>query len=124
VKLVGLAIEHWDKFAPILRVRNNAADEGDERFREVRVRTLIPMLDAFASEIAASQRRAAQDSVQSEADEWQGGSVDPRVGATALTSLLERLAMYHVEVEAIGTSRERIIDTAATLIQFVLTSRR
>ncbi len=124
LKLVGLAIDHWDKYAPILRVRNNAADEGDKRFREVRVRTLIPMLDAFAREIVASQRRAANDPEQSEGDEWSGGSVDATAGATALTSVLERLAMYHVEVEAIGTSRERIIDTAATLIQFILTSRR
>jgi hypothetical protein len=29
-----------------------------------------------------------------------------------------------VDIEAIGTDRERIIDTAATLIQFILTSRR
>jgi AcrR family transcriptional regulator len=124
VKLVGLAMDHWDKYAPILRVRNNAADEGDKRFREVRVRTLIPMLDAFAGEILASQRRAAKDPVQPEADEWPGGSVDATAGATALTSVLERLAMYHVDIEAIGTDRERIIDTAATLIQFILTSRR
>jgi AcrR family transcriptional regulator len=124
LKLVGLAIDHWDKYAPILRVRNNAADEGDKRFREVRVRTLIPMLDAFAREIAASHRRAAKESEQSEGDEWQGGRVDATAGATALTSVLERLAMYHEDIEAIGTSRERIIDTAATLIQFIMTSRR
>jgi hypothetical protein len=117
-------MDHWDKYAPILRVRNNAADEGDKRFREVRVRTLIPMLDAFAGEILASQRRAAKDPVQPEADEWPGGSVDATAGATALTSVLERLAMYHVDIEAIGADRERIIDTAATLIQFILTSRR
>ncbi len=124
LKLVGLAIDHWDKYAPILRVRNNAADEGDKRFREVRVRTLRPMLDAFAREIVASQRRAANDPEQSEGDEWSGGSVDATAGATALTSILQRLAMYHEDIEAIGTSRERIIDTAATLIQFILTSRR
>jgi hypothetical protein len=32
--------------------------------------------------------------------------------------------MYYHDIETIGTSRERIIDTAATLIQFIMTSRR
>ncbi len=30
--LAEIVIGHWDRYAPILRVRNNACDEGDDRF--------------------------------------------------------------------------------------------
>ena len=125
-RLVNLVIDHWERYAPILRVRNNAADEGDPRFREVRLRTMMPMVDAFAAEIVRAHERHAAETSNStaESDEWQGGRVHPTSGATALASVLERLAMYHVAIEEIGSTREELVETAATLIQSILTSRR
>jgi AcrR family transcriptional regulator len=123
-RLVNLVIDHWEKYAPILRVRNNASDEGDGRFREVRLRAMMPMVEAFAAQIIQSHERAASSSPQAESDEWQGGRVHPTSGATALASVLERLAMYHVAIEEIGGSREDLVETSATLIQAILTSRR
>jgi AcrR family transcriptional regulator len=122
-QLVNLVIDHWEQYAPILRVRNNASDEGDPRFREVRMSAMMPMVDAFCEEITRAHERAAQ-APQAEGDSWQGGRVHPTSGATALTSMLERLAMYHVAIEEIGGSREDLVETSATLIQAILTSRR
>jgi AcrR family transcriptional regulator len=124
-QLVNLVIDHWEQYAPILRVRNNASDEGDPRFREVRMSAMMPMVDAFSEEITRAHERAAQAAApQAEGDSWQGGRVHPTSGATALTSMLERLAMYHVAIEEIGGSREDLVETSATLIQATLTSRR
>ncbi len=122
-KLVRLVLDHWDRYAPILRVRNNAADEGDSRFRAVRVEALMPVVIAFARQIAASHRRAASES--SDDGEWRCGPIDPNVGATALTSMLERTSMYHSSIEdEVGASRDSIIDTAATILQLIVNSPR
>jgi AcrR family transcriptional regulator len=126
-RLVNLVIDHWKKYAPILRVRNNATDEGDPRFREVRRQALMPMLEAFAEEIERAHRAA---DAQSEAapvagdGEWEGGRINSTVGATAITSILERLAMYHVAIEEMVGTREDLVETAATIVQSVMASRR
>ena len=143
-RLADLVIQHWERYAPILRVRNNAADEGDDRFRRVRLRAMMPIVYAFENAIrrahdeaekAEAAEEGAEEGAEEEAErsdettpveeeEWRGGRVDPTAGATALTSLLERLAMYHAAIKQLGGSREDLVETAATMIQATLTSRR
>jgi len=131
-KVVELGIELWDADGPVLRVRNNAADEGEERFRAVRAKSIMPTIKAFTEEIAASQQRArdsgdpnaSKESNVSATGEWLGGTVDPMVAAMAVFAVADRLAMYHQSIEDSGAMREDIIDTAASMIQFVMTSRR
>lgn len=126
-RLAELVIQHWERYAAILRVRNNASDEGDERFRRVRLRAMMPIVYAFKEEIERSQALADDSRAEAASEasgEWQGGRVDPTAGATALTSLLERLAMYHSAIENIGGTREDLIETAATLMQSALDPRR
>lgn len=141
--LADLVIQHWERYAPILRVRNNASDEGDDRFRRVRLRAMMPIVYAFEDAIrrahdeagraeraekAGDEERQKGDrsgaTTAGEQDEWPGGRVDPTAGATAITSLLERLAMYHAAIKQLGGSREDLVETAATMIQATLTSRR
>jgi AcrR family transcriptional regulator len=124
-KLAEVVISHWDRYAPILRVRNNACDEGDIAFRELRFGTLMPIVHAFAEVIAASQAAARERAAGSEAsEEWQGGHLDPMMGAVALASVLERLSMYHGSIEELGGTREDLIETLATLLQSMLTVKR
>ena len=127
-KIVNLVIDHWEKYAPVLRARNNASDEGNLPLREERMAAMMPLVEAFRQAIARSQARAAQqapDALASErSDEWQGGRIDPLVGATAVTSCLERLSMYHGWITELGGSREMIVETTATLMQDLLTTRR
>jgi AcrR family transcriptional regulator len=123
-RLVELVIDHWEKYAPILRVRNNRTDEGDTRFGDVRRQALIPMLEAFEEKIEESHAVAATQLDASASGEWEGGRIHSTVGATAITSILERLAMYHVVIEEMGGPRDDLVETAATLVQTVMTSRR
>jgi AcrR family transcriptional regulator len=139
-KLAELVIGHWDRYAPILRVRNNACDEGDIAFRELRMSAMMPLVNAFARLIEQSQARAAEREARAAggssdsdvatgpipiADEaWSGGRLHPMMGAVALASILERLAMYHVSIEELGGSREQLIETLGTLLQSMLTSKR
>jgi len=123
-RLVNLALDHWERYAPILRVRNNSSDEGDPRFREVRMRAMMPVVTALAEEINASQNRVAEESERREGNRDRGGRIEATVGATILTSTLERMAMYHASIEELGSNREDIVDTVATVLQFIMTSRR
>lgn len=121
-KLAEVVIGHWDRYAPILRVRNNACDEGDVAFRELRMSAMMPLVHAFAEMIEASQK--CVEPVGTTNDEWQGGRLHPMMAAVALASVLERLSMYHVSIEGLAGSREQLIETLATLLQSMLTSKR
>ncbi len=132
--LAEIVISHWDRYAPILRVRNNACDEGDAEFRELRMSAMMPLVRAFAEIIEASQQRAAASAAnpataasvvdEPSSDEWQGGRLHPMMAAVALASVLERLSMYHVSIEELAGTREQLIETLATLLQSMLTSKR
>ncbi|MFO0691035.1 MAG: TetR/AcrR family transcriptional regulator [Myxococcota bacterium] len=126
-RLAEVVIGHWDRYAPILRVRNNACDEGDIAFRELRMSTMMPLVQAFEEIIDRSQKLAAAAEPARNAGEeepWQGGRLHPMMGAVALASVLERLSMYHVSIEELGGTREQLIETLATLLQSMLTAKR
>lgn len=129
-ELARVVISHWDRYAPILRVRNNACDEGDIAFRELRMSTMMPLVHAFAEIIELSQRGANAGEPQAVnpdvgvEGEWKGGRLHPMMAAVALASVLERLSMYHVSIEELAGTREQLIETLATLLQSMLTSKR
>ncbi len=125
-RIANLVIDHWEKYAPVLRARNNASDEGNMALREERMAAMMPLVYAFqaAIERGQSQSSHATGDGTGEADGWRAGHVDPLVGATAVTSVLERLSMYHAWIEDLGASREALVETMATLLQGMITSRR
>lgn len=123
-KLAEVVIGHWDRYAPILRVRNNACDEGDVAFRELRMSAMMPLVHAFAEMIEASQKCVTTAAADEAGGEWQGGRLHPMMAAVALASVLERLSMYHVSIEELAGTREQLIETLATLLQSMLTSKR
>lgn len=110
-RIVNLVLDHWEKYAPVLRARNNASDEGNMALRGERMAALLPVVDAF--------RRAIERTGEADGDAL--GRVDPLVGGTALASCLERTAMYHAWIEDMGSSREKLVDTTATLLQTMIT---
>lgn len=95
----------WDEHAAVLRVRNLAAQEGDARFRELRRIANRPFIDALATHVRAAQR---------------AGRVDPELSsitaAAALMSLLERMAAFHADLEALGATRADVVDTCARIL--------
>jgi AcrR family transcriptional regulator len=103
--LVAGFVEYWDRHRAVLRTRNLAAQEGDERFRDVRNNTLRE----FMSSLTAKIERAQED-----------GRVVAEMSAVAasaaLVALIERMAAFHRELESIGISPDDLVETTARII--------
>ncbi|MHB8670864.1 MAG: TetR family transcriptional regulator [Acidimicrobiales bacterium] len=108
--LVDGFISYWDRHRGVLRTRNLAAQEGDRRFREVRVRSLSEITDRLAGQI--SDRQVA-------------GAVTPRItpyaAAGALVAMMERMAAYHFDFEPRGVTRSDLVETVAAIVFQVVT---
>ena len=121
-RISNMVIDHWEKYAPVLRARNNASDEGHPGLREERMAALMPLVTAFQEAI---ERAAAESApVDPASDEWRAGPIDSFAGATVLSSCLERTSMYHAFIEDAGGTREGLIDTTAIFLQNMLAPRR
>ena len=106
-------ISYWDQFRPVLRARNLAAQEGDQRFREVRVRALSTITDRLADKVSESQ---AAGKVPAE--------ITPYAAAGAMVAMMERMADFHLEFEPRGVSREAMVETVARIVHQTVTGRR
>ena len=120
-RISNLVIDHWEKYQPVLRARNNASDEGNMLLREQRMAGLMPLVAAFKAAIERADAKAAEEGTQSAE---RLGRIDPLVGATTLTSCLERTSMYHSWIEEMGATRDALVETTATFLQSMLTSKR
>jgi AcrR family transcriptional regulator len=112
-QLVDSFVAYWDRYRAVLRVRNLASEEGDARFREVRVRTLSRITDRLRTQIVDAQ---------------QAGRVSPEVqpyaAAAGLVAMLERMAAYHVTIEDRGLTRDEMVETLARVIHGTVTGRK
>jgi AcrR family transcriptional regulator len=108
--IVDAFVRHWDAHRAVLRVRNLAADEGDRRFQKVRQDTLTPVLGHLAAQIEAGQRAGRVDP-----------QLQPAAAAAAMGAILERLAAYHRELEALGVSRDDLVETCARILHQTVT---
>jgi AcrR family transcriptional regulator len=130
-RLASLVIDYWEEYSAILRIRNNAADEGDggdEAFAQIRIQAMMPMVMAFAKIIRANSSQETASAEESSSDEWAGGSIYPITAAFALVSGLEAMALHRKRFELrftpMGEAREEIVQTMASLMQMVLTAKR
>jgi AcrR family transcriptional regulator len=103
--LVEGFVDFWDLNRAVLRTRNLAAQEGDQRFRDVRNRALEPFTEGLAAHVRAGQR---------------AGRVAPELSAAAagaaLVALLERMAAFHLDLEPLGINRADLVETTARII--------
>jgi AcrR family transcriptional regulator len=112
-RLVDGFVDYWDRNRAVLRVRNLAAQEGDRRFREVRVHALSTITDRLEARIAESQ---ATGRVAPE--------ITPYAAAAALVAMMERMAAYHFDLEPRGVARPEIVETVARIIHQTVLGRR
>jgi AcrR family transcriptional regulator len=112
-QLVDGFIAYWDDYRPVLRARNLAAQEGDQRFRDVRVRALSTITDRLADQVTESQ---AAGKISPE--------VTPYAAAGAMVSMMERMADFHLEFEPRGVSRKAMVETVARIVHQTVTGRR
>ncbi len=104
-KLVEDFIANWDAHRAVLRTRNLAAQEGDERFREVRNAALRPITEGIAAKVAARE----------------GSGLGPYAAAAAMVAMLERMAAFHSDLESYGTTRADIVETTARILHHTAT---
>jgi AcrR family transcriptional regulator len=126
LRLANLVADGWDRYRSILRIRNNAANEGDPAFLEVRLKAFMPIVKAFAEVIEAAHTASGSEIL--EAGEWASGRIRPFSGAMYMWSSLEGMAI-HLELfdqrfGPMGEGREAVIETMATILQSTLTSPR
>jgi len=103
--LVDGFVDYWDRHRAVLRTRNLAAQEGDERFREVRHRTLSEFMVGLTTKIADA--RSAGRVVN---------EMSPVAASAALVALIERMAAFHRELEEIGITRADLVETTARIL--------
>jgi AcrR family transcriptional regulator len=110
--LVTSFMEYWDAHRAILRTRNLAAQEGDRRFRDVRSAALRPLREGLAVKVEEAQAAGLV-----------GPELSPIAAASALSSMLERMAAFHAELEAYGASRDDVVETTARIVFQTVTGR-
>lgn len=103
---VDVYIRTWESNAAILRVRNLAAEAGDERFGAAREHAVRPLQDALAARIARGQR-----------DGRVPPDLQPNATAGALIALLERIAaVVRVPSEQVEITGDRLKQATSYII--------
>lgn len=125
-RLANLVIDYWEEYAPVLRLRNTAADEGDDAFAKIRMNAMLPLVTAFMKVLEKS--RAARSQVDPSYDEKCDNHLHPISTAMVMVTGLEAMAVHRKRFEKRfgpqGEMRQQIVDTMATMLQMVLTSGR
>ncbi len=105
-------VQLWQAHHAVLLLRNLASDQGDERFRRVRIQTHQALLRRIAGRIDESKRagRLPEDLVSLAA-------------AASMVSLLERLAAHQRGLEPYGVSSEAFAETAARILYQTVSGR-
>lgn len=104
-QLVEVFIANWDTHRAVLRTRNLAAQEGDERFRAVRNAALRPLTEGIAAKVTARI----------------DSGLAPYAAAAAMVSMLERMAAFHADLRVYGTSRADVVETTARILHHTAT---
>ena len=107
-RMVDGFVRYWDAHRAVLRTRNLAAQEGDQRFREVRNRALRPLTEGLALMISESPGEGSKE-------------LTPYAAAAALVAMLERMAEFHSDLEGYGATRDDVVTTTALIIHSTVT---
>jgi AcrR family transcriptional regulator len=107
--VVDMFLEYWDGHRAVLRTRNLAAQEGDQRFRAVRNASLQPLTERLAAKVRRSQRAGRVDD-----------GVSAIAAASALVAMMERMAAFHTDLEPLGATRDDVVETTARIVYQVV----
>jgi len=111
-EVVSRFIAFWDEHRAVLRTRNLAAQEGDQRFRDVRNEFLRPLTESVELKVSEAQADGKVDE-----------SMTPYAAAAALVAMLERMAAFHGDLEAYGVDRDALVETTARILFQTVTGR-
>lgn len=94
--------QYWDDHRAVLWARNLAAQDGDERFRNVRNKSLAPVAQALARKVESAQAAGTVDA-----------SVAPVALAASLMMMLERMGMVYPDLDWMGVGRDDLARSVA-----------
>ncbi|MEX2267793.1 MAG: TetR family transcriptional regulator [Acidimicrobiia bacterium] len=109
-ELVEAFVGYWDMHRAVLRTRNLAAQEGDQRFRAVRNDALRPLREGLAAKVEEAQKSGRVSS-----------ELTPMAAAAALAAMMERMAAFHLDLELWGVERRDLVETTARIIYQTVT---
>jgi len=112
-ELVARYVDYWDDHRPILRVRDLAAAEGDQRFRAARNESMSVITDRLCDKIAEAQLAGAVSP-----------SLTAYAAASAMVAMMGRVAAYHRELESRGFSEGDLVETVARIVFQTVTGKR
>ena len=112
-ELVAGYVKYWDEHRAVLRVRDLAAAEGDQRFRAVRNESMSIITDRLCEKIADAQHAGAV-----------APSITPYAAASAMVAMMGRMAAYHRELESRGLTPDELVETVARIVFQTVTGRR
>jgi len=112
-RIAGTFLEFWDDHRSLLAVIDLAATEGDQRFREIRIRLLNSFTDALR-EVVEEQRAAGR----------LPGDLDPTASASVLVAMLAQVSGHHYGIERYGTTTDDIRRVMARLLYSGVTGRK
>jgi AcrR family transcriptional regulator len=112
-ELVAGYVKYWDEHRAVLRVRDLAAAEGDQRFRAVRNESMSIITDRLCDKIAEAQRAGAVPA-----------TITPYAAASAMVAMMGRMAAYHRELESRGLTEDELVETVARIVFQTVTGKR
>ncbi|HVM66201.1 MAG TPA: TetR family transcriptional regulator [Acidimicrobiales bacterium] len=112
-ELVTGYIAYWDAHRAVLRARDMAAAEGDQRFRAARNESLSIITDRLCDKVAEAQDHGAVPA-----------AISPYAAASAMMGMMGRMAAYHRELEARGLPEAELVETVARIVFQTVTGSR
>jgi AcrR family transcriptional regulator len=100
--------DSWNRHGTVFRVRNMAAEEGDERFLNARQAVALPMLRVFAAKIADGQRAGTISA-----------ALHPESTAGVILAMLERVSSVgptRATATAYGITYQHMREAAAYML--------
>jgi AcrR family transcriptional regulator len=112
LELTDAFFEFWDQHRPVLRVVDLSTDEGDRRFRNIRVRLLNAVTIELAAVVAAFQA------------EGKNLGVEPMAQAGTLVTTLANVAAHHLGFEFWGIRTADVRISVARQVYWGTTAQR
>lgn len=112
-RLVKGFMERWEEHRPVLRVVELATEEGDLRFRTIRVRSLNEITRALSEVVAEFQRGGLV-----------GADVDPMATAGSLVAMLAHTAAHRYGFEFWGIRTGDLEQSLARIVYLSVTGQK
>ncbi len=111
--VVDAFFEFWEQHRPVMRVVDLNTEEGDQRFRQIRVRLLNAVNEALADVYEAHQ-----------SDGRVPADIDPRAAAGSLVSMLAHVAQHRYGFEFWGIRTADLRTSMARQLYWGLTGQK